>query len=113
DPKIFEDVRAKNASKWKGMVAPFQIVNCIEAATRLSPREGLVFEREAFKICNEAPSRAAQVHLFFAERAAAKVDGTEGVKPKVIKSVGIIGAGTMGGGIAMSIINAGLKVKLL
>jgi 3-hydroxyacyl-CoA dehydrogenase len=113
DFKIFEDIRTKNAGKWKGMVAPFQIVNCVEAATKLEPREGLVFEREAFKICNDAPSRAAQIHLFFAERIAAKVEGTQGVKPKPIKSVGIIGAGTMGGGIAMSIINAGLRVKLL
>lgn len=113
DPAIFEDVRAKNAGKWKGMVAPFQIVNCIEAATKLSPQEGLAFERAAFQICNDAPSRPAQIHLFFAERAAAKVDGTEGIKPKAIKSVGIIGAGTMGGGIAMSVVNAGLAVKLL
>ena len=114
DPKIFEDVRAKNANKWKGMVAPFKIVECIEAATKLPPREGLAFEREAFQVCNEAPSRAAQVHLFFAERAAAKVnDVPTDVKPKSIKSVGIIGAGTMGGGIAMSIANAGIAVKLL
>lgn len=113
DPKIFEDIRTKNAGKWKGTVAPFQIVNCVEAATKLAPREGLAFEREAFKICNDAPSRPAQIHLFFAERQAAKVDGTEGIKPKAIRSVGIIGAGTMGGGIAMSIVNAGLSVKLL
>lgn len=113
DPQIFDDVRAKNAGKWKGTVAPFQIVNCIEAATKLGPREGIEFEREAFQICNNSPSRAAQVHLFFAERAAAKVKGAEGVKPKAIRSVGIVGAGTMGGGIAMSIANSGLSVKLL
>lgn len=113
DPAIFADVRAKNAAKWKGTVAPFQIVNCIEAATTLGPQEGLAFERDAFQICNDAPSRPAQIHLFFAERAAAKVDGTEGIKPKAVRSVGIIGAGTMGGGIAMSIANAGLDVKLL
>jgi len=113
DPQLFEDTRKKNAGKWKGMVAPFQIVNCVEAATRLGPQEGLQFERDAFKICHDAPSRPAQIHLFFAERAAAKVDGAEGVKPKPIRSVGIIGAGTMGGGIAMACVNAGLPVKLL
>ncbi|CAN5283101.1 3-hydroxyacyl-CoA dehydrogenase NAD-binding domain-containing protein [soil metagenome] len=113
DPKIFTDVVAKNAAKWKGMVAQFQIVKCIEAATTLAPRDGLAFEREAFKVCLESPARQALIHLFFAERQAAKVDGTEGIKPKPIKSVGIIGAGTMGGGIAMSIVNAGLTVKLL
>ena len=114
DPKIFEEVRSKNAAKWKGTVAPFEIVKCIEAATQLGPREGLAFEKEAFKRCNDAPSRPAQIHLFFAERAAAKVDGIDpSLKPRKIASVGVIGAGTMGGGIAMSLVNAGLPVKLL
>ncbi|MBA3055280.1 MAG: 3-hydroxyacyl-CoA dehydrogenase [Sphingomonadales bacterium] len=114
DPQFFADMRAKNAAKWKGMVAPFKIVDCVEAATRLEAREGLVFEKEAFKACNDAPSRAAQVHLFFAERAAAKVEGVSPeIKPKKIRSVGVIGAGTMGGGITMCLANAGLVVKLL
>lgn len=113
DPKIFDDVRAKNAAKWKGMVAQYEIVKCVEAATKLAPQEGLAFERDAFKVCLESDARKALIHLFFAERQAAKVDGTEGIKPREIKTVGIIGAGTMGGGIAMSIVNAGLSVKLL
>jgi len=113
DPALFETVRTKNAAKWKGMVAPFQIVNCVEAATRLGPEEGLKFEREAFQVCLDAPSRPAQIHLFFAERTAAKVDGADGIKPRAIRSVGIIGAGTMGGGIAMSVANAGLSVVLV
>lgn len=113
DPKIFEDVRAKNAGKWKGMVAPFEIVNCIEAACHLGPVEGLEFERAAFWRCSDAPSREAQVHLFFSERAAAKVDGTKGVAAKPIRSVGIVGAGTMGSGIAMAIANSGIEVTLL
>jgi len=113
EPAIFDFVRAKNAGKWKGMVAPFEIVNCIEAACQLGPREGLAFERAAFWRCSDAPSREAQVHLFFSERAAAKVDGAERVSAKPIRSVGIIGAGTMGSGIAMAIANAGLDVTLL
>ncbi len=114
DPGLFEKVRTENSGKWKGMVAPFEIVNAIEAACTMAPQDGLVFEREAFGRCEEAPSRAAQVHLFFAERAAAKIDNMPGdVKPKPIRSVGIVGAGTMGGGIAMSVANAGMSVKLL
>lgn len=114
DPAIFADIRAKNAKKWQGMTAPFKIVDCIEAATKLSPSEGLAFEKEAFQTCLASPSRSAQVHLFFAERAAAKVDDiTDSVRPKPIRSVGVIGAGTMGGGICMSLANAGLAVKLL
>lgn len=114
DPAIFAAVRAQNAKKWAGMVAPFKIVDCIEAACTMSPREGLKFEQQAFQVCLEAPSRAAQVHLFFAERQAAKVEGLPAdVKPKPIAKVGVIGAGTMGGGIAMSCVNAGLPVVLI
>lgn len=114
DPAMFEKERAAGAKKWQGMVAPFKIVDCIEAACTLGPREGLAFEKEAFKVCLEAPSRAAQVHLFFAERQAAKIDGLPAdVKPRPIGKVGVIGAGTMGGGIAMSCVNVGLPVVLL
>ncbi len=114
DPAFFETVRQKNAMAWANTVAPTKIVECIEAACTMGPREGLQFEREAFQVCLEAPSRAAQVHLFFAERGAAKVDGlAPDAKPKVIAKVGVIGAGTMGGGIAMSCVNVGLPVVLL
>ncbi|MBV9841050.1 MAG: enoyl-CoA hydratase/isomerase family protein [Sphingomonadaceae bacterium] len=114
DPSIFKTTREANAKKWQGMVAPFKIVDCIEAACTLAPREGLAFEKEAFQVCLQAPSRAAQVHLFFAERQAAKIEGlSASVEPKPIRKVGIIGAGTMGGGIAMSCVNAGLPVVLL
>jgi 3-hydroxyacyl-CoA dehydrogenase len=114
DLSLFEKERTANAKKWQGMVAPFKIVDCIEAACTMGPREGLKFEKEAFQVCLEAPSRAAQVHLFFAERQAAKIDDLPAdTQPKPIRKVGIIGAGTMGGGIAMSCINAGLPVVLL
>lgn len=114
DPAIFETVRKQNAKKWTGMVAPFKIVECIEAACTMPPREGLKFEKEAFEVCLAAPSRAAQVHLFFAERQAAKVNGLgPDVVPRTIAKVGVIGGGTMGGGIAMSCVNAGLPVTLL
>lgn len=114
DLSIFDAERKANSRKWEGMVAPFKIVECIEAACTLSPAEGLAFEKAAFQICLDAPSRAAQVHLFFAERTAAKVEGVDAtVKPREIGKVGIIGAGTMGGGIAMSVINAGLPVVML
>ncbi len=114
DPRIISDVRARNAKKWKGTIAPFKIVDCIEAATRLSPDEGLLFERAAFEACSNDPAHAAMVHLFFAERKAAKVNGISATtRPRSIGSAGIVGAGTMGGGIAMSLAEAGLPVKLL
>jgi 3-hydroxyacyl-CoA dehydrogenase len=114
DPALFEACRKQNARKWKGTVAPFQIVDCIEAATKLSPEEGVKFEEKAFYVCSDAPSRAAQVHLFFSERTAAKVNGVDkSIKPQSIRSAGVVGAGTMGGGIAMSLVNAGIDVVLL
>ncbi len=114
DLAMFAAIRDKNAKNWAGMVAPFKIVECIEAACTLSPQEGLKFEQAAFQVCLEAPSRAAQVHLFFAERQSAKVDGMPAdTKAKTISKVGVIGAGTMGGGIAMSCVNVGLPVVLL
>lgn len=114
EPAIFAAVREKNAKNWAGMIAPFKIVECVEAACTLSPADGLEFERAAFQVCLNAPSRAAQVHLFFAERQAAKVNGlSPDIKPAVIASVGVVGAGTMGGGIAMACVNAGLPVVLI
>ena len=114
DLSLFTTTLAQNAKKWAGTMAPGKIVDCIEAACTLAPADGLAFERKAFQECLESPNRAAQVHLFFAERQAAKVSGiAKEVKPLPIARVGVIGGGTMGGGIAMSCVNAGLPVRLL
>ena len=114
DPALFSDIVRKNEKKWRGMVAPFKIVECIRAATQLTPREGLVFEDQAFQICVDSPARAAQVHLFFAERAAARIDDVDPKTPqRPVQSIGVIGAGTMGSGIAMALANAGMSVNIL
>ena len=114
DPALFESWRRKNAARWRGQMAPFRIVDCVEAACTLPLEQGLAFEREAFQQCLASPTRAAMVHLFFAERAAQKVRGVgPEVKPRAIASAAVIGAGTMGGGIAMSFANAGLPVRIL
>lgn len=114
DAAVFDAIVQKNVKNWQGMVAPFEIVECVKAACTMTPQEGLAFEREAFMRCLAAPSRKAQVHLFLAERQAAKVDGLAAdVRPRHIARVGVIGGGTMGGGIAMSCVNAGLPVTLL
>lgn len=113
-PDLFSDFRRRNSGKWRGMIAPFKIVDCIEAATTLAPQEGLAFEREAFRLCKETPAHPALVHLFFAERGAARINGIDpATKPRPIHSVAVIGAGTMGGGIAMTIASAGLPVILM
>lgn len=110
---FFEDARQRAKLKWRGMAAPPKIIGCIEAACSFG-RDGLELERSAFAECMRAPSRPALVHLFFAERAARKYEGIQegrGLKP--ISSVGIVGAGTMGSGIAIALANAGLTVQLV
>lgn len=114
DPAVFADYRKSIERKAKGFLGPWRCIDAVEAATRLPMDEGLAKEREFFFECMASPQRAAQIHAFFAEREAAKIPGLpEDVKPKEIKSAAILGAGTMGGGIAMNFANAGIPVKLL
>ena len=114
DPKLFSDYRAKHVRRWKGLIAPWKIVDCIEGACRLSFAEGFALEQAAFKECERSPQSRALIHLFFAERAAGKLkDACAAPAPAPICSVGVVGAGTMGGGIAMSFANAGLPVTLV
>ena len=114
DRSIFDDYRTATAKRARGQIAPGHIIDCIEAATRLPFDEGMAFERERFSICMASPQSAAMRHVFFAERQAGKIDGLDKDTPKrEIESVGIIGGGTMGVGIAMSFANAGFPVTLL
>ncbi len=114
DTAVFEATRKTLAKRARGQLAPFKIVDCVEEATRADFASGAEFERERFRECLESPQSAAMRHLFFAEREAAKVSDLPKETPvREIRSVGIIGGGTMGGGIAMSCANAGLPVHLL
>jgi 3-hydroxyacyl-CoA dehydrogenase len=103
-----------NARKFRGFEAPAANLACIEAATRLPFDEGAAFEqKEFFKLLTSVQS-AAQRHIFFAERSAGKIDGIgPDVKPRSINRVGVIGAGTMGGGISMNFLNAGIPVTIV
>jgi 3-hydroxyacyl-CoA dehydrogenase len=114
DPAVFEDYRKSIARKAKGFLAPWRCIDAVEAATKLPIDEGLLKEREYFFECMDSPQRKGQIHAFFAEREAAKIpDLPDDVKPKPIKSAAVLGAGTMGGGIAMNFANAGIPVKIL
>jgi 3-hydroxyacyl-CoA dehydrogenase len=114
-PEIFADSRKANAKKFRGFLAPEHIIRCIEAT--LSDRsfdEALVYERSLFDELMADSQSAAQRHVFFAERQAAKVDGLpEGTPILPVNQVAVIGAGTMGGGIAMNFANAGIPVTLV
>ena len=111
---FFEQKRAAVARKTRGVPAPQRIIDCVEAATKLDFRQGSVFEREKFMELMNSPESAGLRHVFFAERQASKIEGIDRNTPlRPVNSVGIIGAGTMGGGIAMNFANAGIAVILL
>jgi 3-hydroxyacyl-CoA dehydrogenase len=114
DPAIFAEARQATAKKARGKIAPMVIIDCIEVACTKPATEALAFESEKFQELYASDQRAALMHYFFAERQARKIPGIPAeVKAKPITSCAIIGAGTMGGGIAMSFANAGVPVTLL
>jgi len=114
DPQVFADFRKANARKFRGFKAPESNIQCIEAAVNLPFEEGLAVERKLFIELMTGPQSAAQRYVFFAERAANKIpDVGDDVEVLPIKSVGVIGAGTMGGGISMNFLNAGIPVKIV
>ena len=113
-PALFDEYRAKLAKRARGQIAPQYIVECVEAATQMSLQDGLQLERDRFAELMAGDQSIALRHIFFAERAAAKVDGLPKDTPlRAVESVGVIGGGTMGGGIAMSFANAGIPVTLI
>ncbi len=98
----------------KNYPAPAKCVDAVQAATQKKFEEGMAFERELFVNLMLTPECRALRHLFMAERAASKIpDMPENTAQRAIKSIAVIGAGTMGGGIAMNFLNAGLPVKML
>jgi len=112
--EVFEKWRKQLAKRSRGQIAPLHIVNCIEAAVTLPMDEGLARERELFDVCMASPQSAAMRHMFFAQREAAKVMGLARDTPlRQVNSAAVIGAGTMGGGIAMNFANAGIPVTIL
>ncbi|WP_096697119.1 3-hydroxyacyl-CoA dehydrogenase NAD-binding domain-containing protein [Polaromonas sp. AER18D-145] len=98
----------------KNFPAPVKCVDAVEAATKKKFDEGMLFEREIFINLMWTPESKALRHIFAAERAASKIpDVPEDTPKREIQSVAVIGAGTMGGGIAMNFLNAGIPVKML
>ncbi len=98
----------------KNFPAPAKCVDAVEAATKKKFDEGMAYEREIFTALMFTPECRALRHLFVAERAASKIpDVPEDTPKREIKSVAVIGAGTMGGGISMNFLNAGIPVKIL
>ena len=111
---FFDEARKRVAKDKKNLFAPQRIVDALQAAATLPFEKGMVRERELFLQCAQNSQSKALQHVFFAERKAANVPNLDkNVAKRDIKSVAIIGAGTMGGGIAMNFLNAGIPVTLL
>jgi 3-hydroxyacyl-CoA dehydrogenase len=113
-PEEFAAFRAANAKKLRGFKAPEAIIKTVEAAVSLPFDEGLKVERELFGGLVSSPESAAQRYVFFAEREVWKIPDVPPSTPTIpVATVGVIGAGTMGGGIAMSFVNAGIPVTIV
>jgi 3-hydroxyacyl-CoA dehydrogenase len=113
-PEVFESFRKANARKFRGFKAPEYNIRCIEAAVNLPFDEGMAVERALFTELLNGPQSAAQRYVFFAERQVWKVSDVPEDTPTIpVGKVGIVGAGTMGGGIAMNFANAGIPVTIV
>jgi 3-hydroxyacyl-CoA dehydrogenase len=110
-PALFQAARAQARQKSRGLHAPLAAIDAIEASTKLDFAAGCEEEARLFNECLFSTEAQALIHLFFGERAVAKIPGLpKDVKPLDIRRAAIIGAGTMGGGIAMNYANAGIPV---
>lgn len=114
DKAYFDAFRASIAKRARGFHAPERAIQAVEAAVNHPFEEGMKKERELILECFRDPQSKALQHVFFAERQAQKIPGLDkDVSLRPITRVGIIGAGTMGGGIAMNFVNAGIPVTIL
>ncbi|MDP1907717.1 MAG: enoyl-CoA hydratase-related protein, partial [Hyphomicrobium sp.] len=114
DPAVFDEFIKANGRKLRGFEAPMKNLEAVRIATQKPFAEGVVEERRLFMELMSGAQAKAQQYFFFAERKAAKIDGLpEGTSPRDIKRVGVIGAGTMGGGIAMNFLSAGIPVTIV
>jgi 3-hydroxyacyl-CoA dehydrogenase len=108
-----ETARKETAARTRGLFSPLKIVDAVEAALTLPFDEGLALERKLFVECLESPQRAGLIHAFFAEREVAKAPETKAATPRPIATIGVVGGGTMGAGIAVAVLDAGLPVTMI
>ena len=114
EPAVFDEFRQANAKRFRGFDAPLKNIEAIKIACEKPYSEGVLEERKLFMELMSGTQARAQQYFFFAERKAAKIDGLpEDARPRDVRKVGIIGAGTMGGGIAMNFLSAGIPVTIV
>jgi len=105
--------RAETAKKSRSLFSPMKIVEAVEAAIEQPFEDGLRLERKLFLQCIDSPQRAGLIHAFFAEREVLKAPETRDAKPRALGKIGVVGGGTMGAGIAVAVLDAGLPVTMI
>ena len=114
DPTVFDEFRKENARKFRGFEAPEANIRAVKFSCEKPYEEGVIEERKLFMELMSGTQAKAQQYFFFAERKAAKIEGLpEDTRPRPIQKVGVIGAGTMGGGISMNFLSAGIPVTIV
>src|SRR4051795_3592716 len=114
NPETFETFLKENAKRFRGFEAPLKNIEAVRIATEKPYSEGVIEERKLFMELMGGEQSAAQRYFFFAERKAAKIEGLpENTEPRPVRKVGVIGAGTMGGGISMNFLSSGIPVTII
>ncbi|WP_267269531.1 3-hydroxyacyl-CoA dehydrogenase NAD-binding domain-containing protein [Pseudomonas protegens] len=111
--QAIDAARQQATQKSQGLLSPLHIIQAVEAALDQSFEDGLREERRLFLECLDSPQRAGLVHAFFAEREVLKAPETRAAAPRAITRVGVVGGGTMGAGIAVTVLDAGLEVTMI
>ena len=112
DPEWLATFEKKLARRARGQLSPAKALEAVLASQELSLEDGLKREREIFLECMASDQRAALIHSFFVERAAKKTEFLRGVEPREVNVIGVLGAGTMGAGIAIAAAQSGYQVKV-
>ncbi|MCA0440598.1 MAG: enoyl-CoA hydratase/isomerase family protein [Proteobacteria bacterium] len=106
-------IALESAKKTRGLFSPAKIIECVRAAVELPFEQGIKRERELFTECLNSPQRQGLVHAFFAERETAKIPEAKAAAPRALAKIAVIGGGTMGAGITVSALDAGLAVVMI
>jgi 3-hydroxyacyl-CoA dehydrogenase len=110
---VLDAIQKDVEKKSRGLFSPLKVIEAVRAGLQMPFDEALANERNLFLQCIDSPQRAGLIHAFFAEREVLKVPEAKNVAPRPIASVGVIGGGTMGAGIAVAVLDAGLPVTMV